>query len=91
MIICDCYSNCIGCDWKCADRKSDIDNKFHNCSHLMEVEPVRHGRWIELARWSDGRTLKCTACGSDTFHEHGDATNFCPNCSAKMDGDVDAD
>ena len=55
------------------------------CDHLVEVSPVRHGRWL------DG---KCTACGweepdvctwmgydSEAWIE----TPYCPNCGAKMD------
>ena len=50
-----------------------------------DVEPVRHGKWIE-----DHDYLKCPECGvmvkrDFTFFDVGD-WNFCPNCGAKMEG-----
>lgn len=49
-----------------------------------DVEPVRHGEWIE-----DHDYLKCPECGvmvmrDFTFFDIGD-WNYCPNCGAKMD------
>lgn len=49
-----------------------------------DVEPVRHGKWIE-----DHDYLKCPECGvmvkrDFTFFDVGD-WNFCPNCGEKMD------
>ena len=50
-----------------------------------DVAPVRHGRWIDsLARI----TPYCSACG----HSHRcliRTPNYCPNCGAKMDGELD--
>ena len=50
-----------------------------------DVAPVRHGQWIDsLARI----TPYCSACG----HSHRcliRTPNYCPNCGAKMDGEVD--
>lgn len=48
-----------------------------------DVEPVRHGEWIE-----DHDYLKCPECGvmvmrDFTFFDIGD-WNYCPNCGAKM-------
>lgn len=55
-----------------------------------DVEPVRHGRWIHTdlsARWT-GKD-ECSKCG---YHEYDRSDlshlNYCPNCGAKMDGDV---
>ena len=50
-----------------------------------DVEPVRHGRWIE-----DHDYLKCPECSvmvkrDFTFFDIGD-WNYCPNCGARMDG-----
>lgn len=55
----------------------------------VDVEPVRHGRWIET---NDDTKKRCSEC--DVIHliaqyPHGNA-NYCPNCGAKMDGDADA-
>ena len=53
-----------------------------------DVEPVRHGEWIE-----DHDYLKCPECGvmvmrDFTFFDIGD-WNYCPSCGAKMDLEAD--
>lgn len=53
-----------------------------------DVEPVRHGEWIE-----DHDYLKCPECSvmvkrDFTFFDIGN-WNYCPNCGAKMDGGAD--
>lgn len=51
------------------------------CNHLIEVEPVRHGRWKRY-----GRNLgECSNCGEIVNIRY----NYCPNCGAKMDGGTD--
>ena len=53
------------------------------CDHLIEVAPVRHGRW-EVVVGSDGKEhMVCTVC-----RKQQDLTgvfSYCPNCGAKMD------
>ena len=53
------------------------------CDHLIEVEPVRHGRW-EIVVGSDGKErMVCTGC-----RKQQDLTgvfSYCPNCGCKMD------
>ena len=59
------------------------------CDHLIEVSPVRHGRWAidEFGHY-------CTVCREYGPETEGDAeivdllkygTPYCPNCGAKMD------
>ena len=62
-----------------------------------DVAPVRHAHWQP---YED--TVQCSACGFGTFMDgyflvHGECTHandrsfrfsFCPNCGAKMDGDM---
>ncbi len=71
-------------------------NKYLTIQYLQEikaadVEPVRHGRWVKHA----GKLI-CSECkkyppmkdesgGWRTYHEW----PCCPNCGAKMDGEVD--
>lgn len=63
------------------------------CDHLVEVSPVRHGRWSidEFGHY-------CTVCREYGPEIEGDAeiaellkygTPYCPNCGAKMDGGTD--
>ena len=53
-----------------------------------DVVEVRHGTWL-LEREPDGKPycFHCSVCDSD-FHHIGikTASDFCPNCGAKMDG-----
>lgn len=43
-----------------------------------DVEPVQYGKW-EYDATHD--VFSCTVCKTDTYS----ASNFCPNCGAKMD------
>lgn len=54
-----------------------------DCVLSADVEPVRHGEWIE-----DHDYLECPECGvmvmrDFTFFDIGN-WNYCPNCGAKM-------
>ena len=58
-----------------------------------DVVPVRHGRWIEYTKviipepynkW--GHAWNCSECGFDDGFV---AYNYCPNCGAKMDEEVE--
>ena len=48
-----------------------------------DVVPVRHGRWI-MHDDEFGLTCECSVCHIETM---GDG-NYCPNCGAKMDGEL---
>lgn len=52
---------------------------FEDTGLTVDVQPVKHGWWTERAY----DRKQCTYCGKceDT------ATDFCPNCGARMDGD----
>ena len=48
-----------------------------------DVAPVRHGRWIDAREYcGDYMCSNCEALyGTNKF-------NYCPNCGAKMDGEL---
>ena len=46
---------------------------------LYDVEPVRHGRWLD--RTQEPGVAECSVCGSAGMFW----MNYCPNCGAKMD------
>ena len=46
---------------------------------IIEVEPVRHGRWVPTRPYM--HSAKCTVCGNIWDLE----TPYCPSCGAKMD------
>lgn len=60
---------------------------FADDATTIDAEPVRHGHWI-LEREPNGRPycFHCSVCDDD-FHHIGikSATDYCPNCGAKMD------
>lgn len=57
----------------------------------VDAVPAVHGRWLVKQEslqycWDDVDVyFECSICKSNTFGE----SPFCPNCGAKMDGDVD--
>ena len=48
-----------------------------------DVAPVRHGRWIA----SHDEFCACSICKYPVYLMW-DQTNYCPNCGAKMDGEL---
>ena len=92
MIICDCFESCVGCNWRFVDKISHIaDKEFQTCHHLMEVELVRRGRWIDngdyvTTAYGSLDVNVCSNCNAEVTIDHYDS--YCPNCGAKMmDGD----
>lgn len=53
-----------------------------------DVEPVRHGHWIEKAF-----RIMCSDCGAEFKDEilymigNDEQMSYCPNCGARMDGE----
>lgn len=50
----------------------------------LDVEPVRHGRWIDKRLYLNGGCInhwECSICG---YGQNG-GSNYCPNCGARMD------
>lgn len=58
-----------------------------NTAPAADVVPVVHGRWIQV----DSTKCRCSHCdiiALIALYPHGDK-NFCPNCGAKMDMEVE--
>ena len=55
---------------------------------IVDVAPVRHGRWIEQEKYTFGVMYDCSICG-DRILDNGHSWNYCPNCGAIMDGGAD--
>ena len=56
---------------------------------IADVEPVRHGRWEVLEHYIDGGTAqRCALCKKRMFFHRTTPKKYCPNCGAKMDGEV---
>lgn len=58
--------------------------RFIKAMKAAEVQPARHGRWVECCNELD---KKCSCCDKvhGTIYER---EPFCPNCGARMDGDT---
>lgn len=70
------------------DFAADLIDKLANGN----ITTIRHGHWIPLDGWFNKSIVKCSVCGNTLDMDgvnagRGDA-NFCPNCGAKMDGDI---
>ena len=56
------------------------------------VAPVRHGRWVQVivhVEFEDGFVDRVEECCSACHEPNGRrCTYFCPNCGAKMDGEL---
>jgi hypothetical protein len=63
-----------------------------NDAPAVDAEVVRHGRWIaiEEQQWNCcGQIFVGYSC-SECNAEGSKTSNYCPNCGAKMRGNVDA-
>lgn len=52
----------------------------------VDVVPVRHGRWGTHSDRPDSLICSVCNCGFDMWKH--DPHNYCPNCGAKMDGEL---
>lgn len=68
---------------------SGFDNAVTRVENFpaADVAPVVHGKWIEQEKYTFGTMYDCSICG-DRILDNGHAWNYCPNCGAKMDGDI---
>ena len=55
---------------------------------IVDVAPVRHGRWVEKEKYTFGIMYDCSLC-ENRILDNGHPWNYCPNCGAKMDGGED--
>ena len=77
------------------DRKaltpSDTDCILDGVLNLLDeqptVAPVKHGHWINIDAKFENMYVahQCSICKSEFL---GDASNFCPRCGAKIDGET---
>lgn len=64
-----------------------------NDGNVVEISRVKHGKWLTWEEQFAGKTpRKKNNLGvfCDRCHNHADnMTNYCPNCGAKMAGEID--
>lgn len=70
--------------------KGSYRQGWNHCLRAIHQQPaadvveVRHGRWIKCKTILD--IFKCSCC-CDKFFDS-EKYKYCPNCGAKMDGDI---
>ena len=72
----------------CEDVISSVEN-----APAADVAPVRHGRWEDSAdEWFGTDVYTCSKCRESYVLVEGtpkeNLWHYCPNCGAKMDGDM---
>lgn len=69
---------------RAAENTIDVIDEMNDNQYklLHEIEPVRHGRWIETMSG-----YKCRCCNSVLSSERAVYWKYCPKCGARMDGD----
>lgn len=77
------------------------NNKIEVCDVLTlvvpsaDVAPVRHGRWESFEDVFMETCYECSECGLAFYLADGGTPkenkyHYCPNCGARMDGEVEA-
>jgi hypothetical protein len=65
--------------------------KLIEVAPAADVVPVVHGRWVQVichVEFEDGFVDRLYECCSRCHEPNGrKATNYCPNCGARMDGE----
>lgn len=98
MFICEKSGNC--CNYKYADKLSDLDAEDRDCPYLIEVASVVHAHWVWKTNSTDERECVCSNCDEElpyTFkggtidspyiekeYISTDEVYFCPHCGARM-------
>lgn len=63
------------------DVRRSIDN-----APTVDLEPVRHGRWVKSGYACGESEWTCTECGNKEWRTSTGRLKWCPLCGAKMDG-----
>ena len=73
-------------DCECIKKRLEKAAKRVNTMPAADVAPVRHGRWETHSDRPDSLICSVCKCGFDMWKH--DPHNYCPNCGAKMDGEL---
>lgn len=74
MFVCEKDMHCVDCPKNYPDEV---------CDHWIEVEPILHAYWINKEFVHGNVWGECSHCGVEQL-----ADNYCGNCGAKMDGEI---
>ena len=56
-----------------------------------DVAPVQHGHWMDEGAYADYTNVhawRCSECEDHVLNYKCDLSRYCPNCGAKMDGEI---
>jgi len=82
-VLCRVCSTGGQCEKKCVDYKEMTDLP------AADVVEVKHGRWEKyIPTFGVGDFIKCSVCDRSRVNNLTERTPYCPNCGAKMDGEV---
>lgn len=70
-----------------------VDGPCPNEEPIPEVEPVKHGRWLDDNRRPKSSRFVCSVCGEVAYYPQNHRSDkpracgypYCPNCGALMD------
>lgn len=75
------------CEETCGKENREGYKTCHNCGMLnvpsADVQPVKHGKWIEVTP----KHSRCSVCDTTCLiavYPISKKANYCPNCGAKM-------
>lgn len=84
-------------EYECYSYDSEISRicELINDAPARDVEPVRHGQWVEVKSWESEKhsvtDMRCNLCGKYASlvlpHKTKCTYKYCPFCGAKMDGE----
>ena len=70
----------------------DICNTITDFATFADVQPVKHGRWIDSTfydpcekSWEQNFEFECSNCGHKIYNKPNGDNLFCGHCGARMD------
>lgn len=68
--------------------RGECDVDVIQTAPAADVQPVKHGRWINVDMLKESKHWKCSCCKGiieTGYYCYNCYYNYCPNCGAKMD------
>ena len=77
-------------DGSCSKADVDLREMLDEIEALpaADVQPVKHGEWRKKFLSDTICCSECKVTWSSSFKDMLNGFNYCPNCSARMDGDT---
>lgn len=83
------YEVCLSAQRSVAVHHSDNNNCCLQYKDKSEYVKQKHGRWEKANKRPKSYIYRCSACGGEAYFCGGVCGyDYCPNCFAKMDGEI---